>query len=90
MESPPISWMTNQGPWLLTEDFNSIIKPSEKQGGAKFNPARVKEFNDFIMDYGLLDIGFVNPKFTWATMASLLKETLGSQHVQPTVDGKLS
>ncbi|CAL1383884.1 unnamed protein product [Linum trigynum] len=51
-------------PWLLTGDFNSITRPSQKIGGAPFNQAKVRDFNECINDCGLVDIGFSGPKFT--------------------------
>ncbi|CAL1383991.1 unnamed protein product [Linum trigynum] len=53
-------------PWLLAGDFNSITCPSERKGGAKFNPQRTANFNACIRDCGLIDVGINGPKFTWS------------------------
>ncbi|CAL1381633.1 unnamed protein product [Linum trigynum] len=53
-------------PWLLAGDFNSITCPSERNGGAKFNPHKTLNFNDCIRDCALVDVGFNGPKFTWS------------------------
>ncbi|CAL1408859.1 unnamed protein product [Linum trigynum] len=53
-------------PWLLAGDFNSITCPSERKGGAAYNPSKTASFNACIRDCGLLDVGFTGPKFTWS------------------------
>ncbi|CAN1801891.1 hypothetical protein LINPERHAP1_LOCUS23152 [Linum perenne] len=52
-------------PWLLVGDFNAMIEPSEKSGGARFNHVQAKEFRDCIHDCSLFDTGFTGAKFTW-------------------------
>ncbi|CAL1397558.1 unnamed protein product [Linum trigynum] len=63
-------------PWLLTGDWNSILKSSEKQGGAPLNMAKTKAFRDCMEDCRLMDLGFTGPRFTWFTSKSNLKERL--------------
>ncbi|CAN1125969.1 LINE-1 reverse transcriptase homolog [Linum perenne] len=54
-----------RGPWLLCGDFNSIRTMADKVGGAAFNSARCREFNQCADDCQLLDINFTGPRFTW-------------------------
>ncbi|CAL1380329.1 unnamed protein product [Linum trigynum] len=56
---------TMEDPWLLMGDFNSILQPSDKSGGAPFDASRAKEFQDCVLDAGLVDLGFAGPPFTW-------------------------
>ncbi|CAI0395768.1 unnamed protein product [Linum tenue] len=57
---------TNDLPWLLTGDFNSIRGPEEKSGPASAATLRsCKVFNDRINKAALIDLGFTGPKFTW-------------------------
>ncbi|CAL1354023.1 unnamed protein product [Linum trigynum] len=51
-------------PWALVGDFNSILHPSEKLGGAPYDARRAGDFQNCLMDTGLTDIGFVGPAFT--------------------------
>ncbi|CAL1410372.1 unnamed protein product [Linum trigynum] len=52
-------------PWLLVGDFNSILSPSEKLGGAPFDAARIRDFQEVVQDTGLIDLGFEGPAYTW-------------------------
>ncbi|CAN1177321.1 Putative ribonuclease H protein At1g65750, partial [Linum perenne] len=54
-----------RGPWLLCGDFNSIRTMDDKVGGAAFNSARCREFNQCADDCQLLDVDFTGPRFTW-------------------------
>ncbi|XP_038974426.1 uncharacterized protein LOC120105762 [Phoenix dactylifera] len=61
------SQLISQGyPMLVAGDFNCIVHPHEKMGGRAFTYKReIREFQDFIMENGLIDLGFSGPKFTW-------------------------
>ncbi|CAL1381560.1 unnamed protein product [Linum trigynum] len=61
-------------PWLLAGDFNSILQPVDKLGGTPFDAARARDFQDCVLDAGLLDMGFSGPPFTW--FRTCLKERL--------------
>ncbi|CAL1399736.1 unnamed protein product [Linum trigynum] len=52
-------------PWLLVGDFNSILSPTEKLGGAPFNSSRTRDFQECVNDIGLHDLGFTGPAYTW-------------------------
>lgn len=52
-------------PWLIMDDFNEISHPNEKFGGNPPNKVKMNLFNDFLYKVGLIDLGFIGPKFTW-------------------------
>ncbi|KAL5720793.1 hypothetical protein ACHQM5_013428 [Ranunculus cassubicifolius] len=54
------------GAWLLLGDFNAILRADEKMGGNGTLHNSLVEFNDLVNDLGLVDLGFVGPKFTWS------------------------
>ncbi|KAL6535724.1 hypothetical protein OROHE_012568 [Orobanche hederae] len=56
----------NNLPWLATGDFNEICFPHEKSGGRVANLARCLNFQNWIHDWGLIDLGFQGPSFTWS------------------------
>ncbi|CAN1251186.1 hypothetical protein LINPERPRIM_LOCUS7649 [Linum perenne] len=47
-------------------DFNALCSFEEKEGGNPVNPRSLAEFNAFINDLRLIDIGFTGPSFTWS------------------------
>ncbi|XP_008782101.1 uncharacterized protein LOC103701716 [Phoenix dactylifera] len=53
-------------PMLVAGDFNCITDPSEKMGGRPFTYERkITEFQDFLTSTGLIDLGFLGPRYTW-------------------------
>ncbi|CAN1181308.1 hypothetical protein LINPERHAP2_LOCUS35307, partial [Linum perenne] len=52
-------------PSLLLGDFNTMIDPYEKSGGARFSHIPAREFRNCIHDCSLFDNGFTWAKFTW-------------------------
>lgn len=52
-------------PWFVGGDFNVIKARSEKLGGASPNLNTLEEFNDCLLDCGLLDVPFTGNPFTW-------------------------
>lgn len=46
-------------------DFNEIIGASEKEGGSDRPRQQMINFNETINSYGLRDLGYTGPKFTW-------------------------
>ena len=52
-------------PWLMLGDFNELLASSGKLGGKPFNPRRVQMFKDYLDSYGMVDLGFHGPRFTW-------------------------
>ncbi|XP_038972101.1 uncharacterized protein LOC103699848 [Phoenix dactylifera] len=58
-------------PTVLVGDFNCIQSASDKRGGAVFTD-RVdrREFRDFMLRNGMVDLGFSEPRFTWCNNQS--------------------
>ncbi|KAK8585316.1 hypothetical protein V6N13_076190 [Hibiscus sabdariffa] len=52
-------------PWVLMGDFNATIAASERKGGAGSVRAS-RDFQSFIFDSSLRDMGFKGPEFTWS------------------------
>ncbi|XP_028777172.1 uncharacterized protein LOC114733838 [Neltuma alba] len=52
-------------PWILAGDFNATISMNERRGGSRHAQAGCKSFKQFISKSGLIDLGYVGPKFTW-------------------------
>lgn len=49
-------------PWLLAGDFNDILYAQEKYGTTL---GRSKGFKDWFDNQGMIDLGFIGPRFTW-------------------------
>ncbi|XP_075489728.1 uncharacterized protein LOC142528576 [Primulina tabacum] len=54
-----------QGPWLVGGDFNVVRNSSECLGSSGGRLLPMEEFNQFILDSGLVDAGFEGSSFTW-------------------------
>ncbi|KAL5559955.1 hypothetical protein UlMin_036166 [Ulmus minor] len=52
-------------PWLCGGDLNEILFGHEKQGGAERANYLMSQFREATNYYGLADLGFRGPKFTW-------------------------
>ncbi|KAL0298802.1 UNVERIFIED_CONTAM: hypothetical protein Sradi_6540000 [Sesamum radiatum] len=52
-------------PWLVGGDFNVILHPNENQGGDMRRLGSIDDFNDMMIDTGLMDAGFEEDPFTW-------------------------
>ncbi|KAL4325308.1 hypothetical protein GQ457_11G022240 [Hibiscus cannabinus] len=52
-------------PWILGGDFSVICSSAERHGGSVRRSGVYPQFCDFLFQYGLLDIGFYGPRFTW-------------------------
>ncbi|KAL4308369.1 hypothetical protein GQ457_01G026590 [Hibiscus cannabinus] len=55
----------NEVAWVLGGDLNVIGSSLERQGGAHNRAQACRYFCDFMLDSGLLDMGFTDPRFTW-------------------------
>ncbi|PNY17667.1 hypothetical protein L195_g014415 [Trifolium pratense] len=51
--------------WLVAGDFNDILGPNEKKGGAVVNRRKCSLFRDRIDACSLIDLGAVGSKYTW-------------------------
>ncbi|XP_039015801.1 uncharacterized protein LOC120146253 [Hibiscus syriacus] len=56
----------NGCPWLLGGDFNAILRPDERIGGAMNRVGTSNSFIDFVDGFGLSDLGFNGLSFTWS------------------------
>ncbi|XP_074290663.1 uncharacterized protein LOC141617376 [Silene latifolia] len=54
-----------QGSWLVGGDFNNIIHPNERLGGAPVSLADIKPFQDCLHQCDLYDIKAIGSIFTW-------------------------
>lgn len=58
-------------PWLLLGDFNCVLGPHEKKGRTPVDIAlAVRDFQQFISEANLQDMGFVGTPFTWSNQHS--------------------
>lgn len=67
-----------QGPWAMIGDFNEMVNPDEKFGGASFNYSRARV--DCMNTCGMIDLGYTGPKFTWVGKKDnkIIRERQGS------------
>lgn len=61
----------NFRPWILLGDFNSIIIPSDKIGGAEILPHHLKDFHNCVQSAHLLDLPFSGCFYTWTNFQQL-------------------
>ncbi|XP_073036555.1 uncharacterized protein [Primulina eburnea] len=55
----------DMGPWLVGGDFNIVRDASECLGTSGGRRLPMDEFNEFIIESGLVDAGFEGSSFTW-------------------------
>ncbi|KAK3225328.1 hypothetical protein Dsin_005190 [Dipteronia sinensis] len=53
-------------PWLCGGDFNEILQEKEKSGGLPRKEALMDSFRLALDSWGLMDLGFSGPEFTWS------------------------
>lgn len=53
-------------PWCCIGDFNAVVYPSEKSGGALSSQSQMKDFREMIHSFSLMDLGFKGPAYTWS------------------------
>lgn len=51
--------------WLTMGDFNSVATQEEISNQATYNSRPSADFNKWIFDEGLVDMGYTGPRFTW-------------------------
>nr|GMD66184.1 uncharacterized protein LOC109160503 [Ipomoea batatas] len=52
-------------PWMAMRDFNVVMNRYEVSSTNTFNDNRSKDYNMWINEEGLIDLGFNRPCFTW-------------------------
>ncbi|XP_039033441.1 uncharacterized protein LOC120169347 [Hibiscus syriacus] len=55
---------TIDSPWIIPGDFNATVSTAERKGCAS-SAKSSNDFQTFIFDMGLRDMGFHGPEFTW-------------------------
>lgn len=66
-------------PWLCIGDFNEVVDPMEKWGGAVRREGQMGKFRTVQEKCGLSDLGYKGSKFTWTNCRhdeSFIKERL--------------
>lgn len=51
--------------WTAIGDFNSVATIDEVSNKDTFSDRRCSEFNDWIFEEGLVDLGYVGQTYTW-------------------------
>lgn len=61
------NYVQNCYPWILLEDFNVILSSNEHSRAGNYLPSNgaMREFQDTIVNYGLMDLSFVGSLYTW-------------------------
>lgn len=73
-------------PWLLMGDFNEINKPQEKFGGRPPNRIKIETFNRLLHKADLIDLGFVDPRYTWTNCRqpeAIIRTRIDRCHANP-------
>ena len=66
-------------PWVLLGDFNDMLSDDEKMGGLPVNRHRITTFRNCMDKYGLMDLGFQGPRFTWTTKSPIWQNIIKEQ-----------
>ncbi|GKV26502.1 hypothetical protein SLEP1_g35790 [Rubroshorea leprosula] len=56
--------LEEEGRWMIAGDFNAVRCPSERKGRSG-ETQDMREFDDFVVSTGLVDIQLANRRFTW-------------------------
>ncbi|GLT56373.1 hypothetical protein SLA2020_294170 [Shorea laevis] len=56
--------MEEEGRWLIAGDFNAVRCANERKGKT-WETMEMRDFDDFIVSAGLVDLKLVNRRFTW-------------------------
>ncbi|KAL2250187.1 UNVERIFIED_CONTAM: hypothetical protein Sindi_2492400 [Sesamum indicum] len=52
-------------PWIVGGDFNTVLCPEERSGGAAPSGIVMSDFHDMIADCALTDAGYTGSPYTW-------------------------
>lgn len=53
-------------PWLIGGYFNAILHLSKRKGSSSMRIGGCSLFMDWFNEYGICELGFKGPKFTWS------------------------
>ncbi|GKV03045.1 hypothetical protein SLEP1_g15411 [Rubroshorea leprosula] len=56
--------LAEEGRWMIAGDFNAVRCPNERKGRSG-ETQDMREFDDFVVSTGLVDIQLANRRFTW-------------------------
>ncbi|KAK8617514.1 hypothetical protein V6N13_080426 [Hibiscus sabdariffa] len=71
-----------RSPWVLFGDFNSTLKAIDRKGCAlSSKPSR--DFQNLLLDYGLRDMGYQGPDFTWSPILLQVGHVLNRRSSNP-------
>lgn len=61
-----LNWgMSNNQPWIVLGDFNSILWLEDRQGGVTHSTAKIEDFLSCTISLGLEDVYSVGSHYTW-------------------------
>lgn len=61
--------ITNQRkqiPWLVTGDFNSIMKQDDRIWGGAITMEEIEDFHDCVVQCGLMELPYSGSRYTWS------------------------
>ncbi|KAL9691065.1 hypothetical protein QQ045_011482 [Rhodiola kirilowii] len=64
-ELSEVATQSDDLPWLIGGDFNTILFLSEKMGRRKKRGKDIRDFSEFLTKAGVSDVGFTGNRFTW-------------------------
>lgn len=76
----------HDAPWSVLGDFNDILRPDEKSGGAAPSRSRMRKFRECVDHCNLIDLGFSGQKYTWSNKRQglgLIQERLDRVFANP-------
>ncbi|KAK9983648.1 hypothetical protein SO802_033173 [Lithocarpus litseifolius] len=58
-------------PWIIAGDFNEVLLGEENFGGRLVSISRAVNFQECLNTYGMIDLGFSGPWYTWTNQQPL-------------------
>lgn len=53
------------GPWACMGNFNAVLFQADKQGGHPVASSSSRGFHNFLLNTGMVDVGFLGNPYTW-------------------------
>lgn len=54
-----------QGPWIVMEDFNSILNEDDRKHGTPIQDIEIRDFMEFLTDSGMTELATSGRYYTW-------------------------